>query len=102
MRDDGRPVSGSVAYPLTVVIRQSEGQLVDLDASPAIAVVNSVGTSRADHLSSVTHASTGVYKAVYTVQSTDADEGLSFTATGTVGSVALCATPAPRSKTPNR
>jgi hypothetical protein len=83
-----RPASGSIAYPLAVVVRDSEGLVVDLDSSPTITATNAAGTNRSSNLSAVTHASTGVYTGTYTVNSTDADEGLSFVATGTVSSVA--------------
>ena len=83
-----RPSSGSIAYPFAVVVRDSEGLVVDLDAAPAIAATNAAGTDRSSRLSAVNHVATGVYAGSYTVQSSDVDEGLSFVATGTVSSVA--------------
>ena len=82
------PPSGTLLYPFAIVIRDSEGNLVDLDTSPTVTVTNGAGTDRSSNLSSVTHASTGVYTGTYTSTYTDVDEGLSFVATGAVSSVA--------------
>jgi hypothetical protein len=80
------PASGSIAYPLTMLVKDAEGHLLDLSASPTITAANAAGTSRSGNLSAVTHASTGQYTFTYTVASTAAQEGVSITGTGTASS----------------
>ncbi len=77
------PASGSLAYVLTLTVRDEEGHLVDLTASPTVTAANSAGTDRSTNLSAVTHASTGVYTFTYTVQSSAVQEGLTIKASGT-------------------
>jgi hypothetical protein len=80
------PSSGSLVYPCLFVVRDEVGHLVDLSASPTIAVANAAGTSRAANLSAISHASTGVYAFTYTVQSSAVEEGLGWQGEGTAAS----------------
>jgi hypothetical protein len=80
------PASGSIAYPLTMLVKDAEGHLLDLSASPTITAANAAGTSRSGNLSAVTHAATGQYTFTYTVASAAAQEGISITGTGTASS----------------
>ena len=82
------PDSSSTSFAFTLVVRDSEGKLVDLDASPTIAAANAAGTSRSANLSSVTHAATGRYTFTYSVASTAAEESLRITCSGTVSAEA--------------
>lgn len=82
------PDSSSSLYPFTFVVRDAEGKLVDLDASPTITATNAAGTSRAANLSAVSHPSTGVYTFTYSVASNATEEGLRIVATGAVSSEA--------------
>jgi hypothetical protein len=80
-----RPSSGSVVYPFTFVVKNTTGSSIDVDTNTVtLTAVNAAGTNRSAGLSAVTHSGTGEYTFTYTVASTDADEGLRFTAAGTV------------------
>jgi len=82
-----RPASGNIVYPFTFVVKDEEGHLVDVDSNTVtLTAKNGAGTDRSTNLSAVTHAGTGQYTFTYTVHSSDVDEGLAFTATGTVQS----------------
>lgn len=82
-----RPASGSIVYPFTFVVKDTEGHLVDVDSNTVtLTATNAAGTDRSANLSAVTHAGTGEYTFTYTVSSAHADEGLRFTAAGTVQS----------------
>lgn len=83
------PASGSITYAFAVNIRDSEGNLVDADSTPSVAVTNLAGTDLAGRLSALTSATTGVYAFTFTVDAGDlgsavADE-ISFVCTPTVG-----------------
>jgi hypothetical protein len=80
------PATGSIVYPCFFVVRDELGHLVDLSASPTIAVANGAGTSRAANLSAITHLSTGIYTFTYTVQSSAVEEGLAWQGQGTASS----------------
>lgn len=80
------PVSGSIAYPLTLTVKDSEGHLVDLSASPTVTAANAAGTDRSGNLSAVSHPGTGQYAFTYAVQSTAVQEGISIKASGTASS----------------
>jgi len=80
------PDSGTVQFPFTLVVRNDTNHLVDLDSTPAITAVNTVGTSRSGNLSTITHASTGVYTGSYGVASNAVAEGIRIVATGAVSS----------------
>lgn len=82
-----RPESGSIAYPFTFVVKDSEGHLIDVDTNTVtLTATNAAGVDRSANLSAVTHAGTGEYTFTYTVATAHADEGLSITARGTVQS----------------
>ena len=82
-----RPSSGSIVYPFTFIIKDTEGHLIDVDSNTVtLTAANTAGTDRSANLSAVTHAGTGEYTFTYTVASSHADEGLRFTASGTVQS----------------
>ena len=78
------PDTGSTLYALSIVIRDNEGKLVDLDALPTITASNAAGTSRSANLSSVTSPSTGRYVFTYSVSSTHLSENLRILGSGTV------------------
>ena len=78
------PDSGNIIYPFTIVVRDNEGKLVNLDASPTLTAANASGTSRTSNLSSVTNPATGRYTFTYTVASTHAKESIRIVASGTV------------------
>lgn len=78
------PDSSSTAFAFTLVVRDNEGKLVDLDANPTIAAANAAGTSRSANLSAVSHPATGVYRFTYTVASDATAESLRITCTGAV------------------
>jgi hypothetical protein len=82
------PDSSSTLYPFTLIVRDSEGHLADLDSSPTLAAINAAGTDRSANLSSVTHAATGRYTFTYSVASSATEEGLRISATGAVSSSA--------------
>lgn len=78
------PDAGNVIYAFTIIVRDNEGKLVNLDASPTLAAANASGTSRTSNLSSVTNPATGRYTFTYTVASTHPKESIRITASGTV------------------
>ena len=78
------PDSSSTAFAFTVVVRDSEGKLVDLDASPTIAASNAAGTDRSVNLSVVSHPATGRYTFTYSVSSAATEESLRITVSGAV------------------
>lgn len=80
------PISGSIVYPFTFVVKDAEGHLLDLSGTPTVTAANGAGTDRSANLSAVTHAGTGQYTFTYTVLSSAAEEGLTIKATGTASS----------------
>lgn len=80
------PDSSSTLFTFTVVVRDAEGKLVDLDSSPTLAAANAAGTDRSANLSSVSHPATGRYTFTYSVSSAAAEESLRITVSGTVSS----------------
>ncbi len=80
------PVSGTTQFAFTLVVHNTDGQLVDLDSSPTIAATNVSGTDRSSNLSAVTHASTGRYTFTYGVVSGATEESLRITASGAISS----------------
>lgn len=80
------PDSSSTPFAFTLIVRDNEGKLVDLDSSPTIAAANAAGTDRSANLSAVSHPSTGRYTFTYSVSSAAAEESLRITCSGTVSS----------------
>lgn len=80
------PDSGATVFAFTVVVRDNEGKLVNLDSSPTLAAANAAGTSRSANLSAVSTTATGRYLFTYSVASTHAPEPLRITVSGTVSS----------------
>lgn len=78
------PDSSSTAFAFTLVVRDNEGKLVDLDSNPTIAAANAGGTDRSANLSAVSHPATGRYTFTYTVASNAAEESLRITCSGSV------------------
>jgi len=76
------PDSGTAVYMFTMVVRDGEGKLVDLDDTPTLVATNATGDSRNSALSSVTHASTGRYTFTYSVSSTATQEAVRVISTG--------------------
>lgn len=83
------PESGTKDYEYLVVVRDDEDKLVNLDGVPTIAITNPAGTSRIALLSTtVTNPSTGYYRFVLTVGTSDTKEGLRLEASGTISAEA--------------
>jgi hypothetical protein len=82
------PDTGSTLFAFTVVVRDNEGKLVNLDAAPTIAAANAAGDSRSGNLSSVSNPSTGRYTFTYSVANSAAAESLRITCSGTVSAEA--------------
>lgn len=82
------PDSGTTVYAFTIVVRDDEDKLVNLDSSPTLAAANSAGTSRSGNLSAVSNPSTGRYTFTYSVANTHAKESLRIMVSGTVSAEA--------------
>jgi hypothetical protein len=82
------PDSGSTVYAFTVVVKDDEDKLVNLDASPTLAAANAAATDRSANLSAVSNPSTGRYTFTYTVANTHAKESLRITVSGAVSAEA--------------
>lgn len=80
------PDSSTTQFAFTMVVRDNEGKLVDLDSSPTIAAANAAGTSRTANLSAVSHPATGRYTFTYGVASDAVEESLRITCSGAVSS----------------
>ena len=78
------PDAGSTLYAFTVVIRDNEGKLVNLDAVPTVTAANAAGTNRSANLSAVSNPATGRYIFTYSVSSTHPQESLRIVGSGTV------------------
>jgi hypothetical protein len=78
------PDTGSTAYAFTIVIKDDEDKLVNLDATPTVIATNAAEVNRSANLSAVTNPSTGVYKFTYTVASTHPPESLRISVSGAV------------------
>lgn len=82
------PDAGTTVYAFTVVVKDDEDKLVNLDASPTLTAANASGTNRSGNLSAVSNPSTGRYTFTYSVASTHASESLRITVSGAVSSEA--------------
>ncbi len=82
------PDSGATLFAFTLVTRDNEGKLKDLDASPTITAANAAGTDRSSNLSSVSHPGTGRYTWTYSVSNAAAEESLRVTCSGAISSEA--------------
>ena len=78
------PDTGSTVYAFTIVVKDDEDKLVNLDANPTVAASNAAGTNRSGNLSAVSNPSTGRYTFTYTVASTHPAESLRISVSGTV------------------
>ncbi len=78
------PDAGSTLYAFTIVVRDNEGKLVNLDTLPTVTASNAAGTSRSANLSSVTNPSTGRYIFTYSVSNAHPQENLRIVGSGTV------------------
>jgi hypothetical protein len=78
------PDTGSTSYAFTVVIKDDEDRLVDLDSIPTVIATNAANANRSTNLSAVTLHSTGVYRFTYTVANTHVAESLRIAVSGTV------------------
>lgn len=78
------PDTGSTDYAFTIVVRDNEGKLVNLDTTPTVTAANAAGTSRSANLSAVSNPSTGRYIFTYSVASTHPPESLRIMGSGTV------------------
>jgi hypothetical protein len=77
------PETGSTIYEFTLVVKDDEDKLVNLDSTPSISAVNGAGVSRSGNLSSVTNPNVGRYRFTYTVSSSHSRESLRIEAIGT-------------------
>jgi hypothetical protein len=77
------PETGSTIYEFTLVVKDDEDKLVNLDSAPSISAVNGAGTSRSGNLSTVTNPNVGRYRFTYTVSSSHSREPLRIEAIGT-------------------
>lgn len=82
------PESGSTVYAFTLIVKDDEDKLVNLDVSPTVTAANAAGTNRSGNLSAVSNPSTGRYTFTYTVASTHASESLRIAVSGTVSAEA--------------
>lgn len=82
------PESGSTVYAFTLVVKDDEDKLVNLDVSPTVTAANAAGTNRSGNLSAVANPSTGRYTFTYTVAWTHASESLRIAVSGTVSAEA--------------
>lgn len=82
------PDTGTTVYAFTVVVKDDEDKLINLDASPTLAAANAAGTNRSGNLSAVSNPSTGRYTFTYSVASTHASESLRITVAGAVSAEA--------------
>lgn len=78
------PDAGSTLYAFTIVVRDNEGKLVNLDAPPTVTASNAIGTAFSANLSSVTNPSTGRYIFTYSVSNNHPQENLRIVGSGTV------------------
>lgn len=82
------PDAGSTLYSFTIVVRDNEGKLVNLDSLPTVTAANGSGTSRSANLSVVSNPATGRYTFTYSVASTHPQENLRIVGSGTVSAEA--------------
>ncbi len=78
------PESGSMVYAFTVIVKDDEDKLVNLDAVPTVVATNAAGTNRSANLSAVTSPATGRYTFTYTVNTSHPTESLRIAISGTV------------------
>ena len=78
------PDTGSTVYAFTVIVKDDEDKLVNLDASPTVTAANAVGTNRSGNLSAVANPSTGRYIFTYSVPNTHPAESLRISIAGAV------------------
>jgi hypothetical protein len=91
------PDSGTRAYVFELVVKDDEDKLVNLDASPTIALVNAAGTDRSALITTgIANPSTGRYTITVTVGTGTVNESLKLTASGTVSAEARYAVIAPQ------
>lgn len=82
------PDAGSTLYAFTIVVRDNEGKLVNLDSLPTITAASAGGTNRSANLSVVSNPATGRYTFTYSVASTHPQENLRIAGSGTVSAEA--------------
>jgi hypothetical protein len=91
------PDSGTREYVFELVVKDDEDKLVNLDASPTIALVNAAGTDRSSLITTaIANPSTGRYTLTITVGTGTVNESLKLTASGTVSAEARYAVIAPQ------
>jgi hypothetical protein len=78
------PDSGSTDFGFTITVKDAEGKLVNLDASPTVTATNAAGTDRSVNLSAIANPATGRYTFTYTVADDATAEGLRIEGNGTV------------------
>lgn len=82
------PDADEVEYPFSLIVRDQEGLLVDLDDPPTLTAANAAGDDRSANLSVVANPATGRYTFTYTVADDAAREAIRITASGAVTSSA--------------
>lgn len=91
------PDSSTRDYVFELVVKDDEDKLVNLDASPTIALVNAASADRASLITTgIANPSTGRYTLTVTVGTDTVNESLKLTASGTVSGEARYAVIAPQ------
>jgi hypothetical protein len=85
------PPSGDVNIRIEFLFYDTNGNMEAPDSAPTLAVANQAGTDRSGNLDSTTMTlvATGHYRAIYNLDSTDAQEQLNFTFSVTEGGQTL-------------
>lgn len=86
------PDAGSSNFPFTLVVKDDEDKLVDLDSDPTLTAMNAAGADRTANISAITHTAVGRYDFTYSVSSAATEEGLLVRVVGAKGAEARFAT----------
>ena len=78
------PDTGSTVYAFTVIVKDDEDKLVNLDANPTVTAANAAGSNRSGNLSAVSNPATGRYTFTYSVPNTHPAESLRISIAGAV------------------
>lgn len=80
-----KPVSGTVGYTVECRTYSAvDGSAVNADSTPTLTATGSVSGSLSGNLSVVSNPATGLYRATYTVTSTDTDEQIRMDVSATI------------------
>lgn len=87
-----RPSAGSVTYIVELRTYDTGGNLVAADATPTITATGIISGNLNSHVGAVSNPSTGIYRANYTVNSTDIVEQVRLDSSATLSTVVFPAT----------